>query len=211
MPVPSSAPTSSGQQRCLAAAANVGRQEAQVPQFVVLLRGVNVGKANRVPMAAFRVLLEGQGFGDVRTLLNSGNAVFRCAASSAAGHAKAIRARLRESLGMDVLVVVKSAPDFLAAAAENPFVLPQEDHSRLLIAFAQDEGATQRLSVLQPMVHRPERFHIGNHAAYLYCAGGLLQSRAGSAVLGRLGHEVTTRNWATVLKLKAMLDGNVQR
>jgi uncharacterized protein (DUF1697 family) len=60
-------------------------------------------------MAAFRLLLEAQGFTEVRTLLNSGNAVFSSIARSAASHAKAIGARLQEDLGVSVLVVVKSS------------------------------------------------------------------------------------------------------
>lgn len=160
-------------------------------------------------MAAFRALLEAQGFAEVRTLLNSGNAVFRSAARSAASHAKAIGARLQESLGVGVLVVVKSSAEFMAVVAEKPFALPEEDHSRFLVAFAQSEAATQGLSELLPMLQPPEQFHIGNHAAYLYCAGGILESKAGSALLGKLGREVTTRNWATVLKLKALLGSGV--
>ena len=176
-----------------------------MPQFVVLLRGVNVGKANRVPMAAFRELLEAHGFSEVRTLLNSGNAVFRSALSSATNHAKAIGAGLRESLGVSVLVVVKSSPEFLAVVSENPLVLPETHHSRFLVAFAQGGAATEGLSVLLPMLRPQEQFHIGSHAAYLYCKGGILESKAGSALLGKPGREVTTRNWATVLKIKALL------
>jgi uncharacterized protein (DUF1697 family) len=55
------------------------------------------------------------------------------------------------------------------------------------------------------MVRPPERFHIGSHAAYLHCASGILESKVGSALLGKVGREVTTRNWATVLKLKEEL------
>jgi uncharacterized protein (DUF1697 family) len=170
---------------------------------------VNVGNANRVPMAAFRELLEAQGFSEVRTLLNSGNAVFRSAARSAASHAKAIGAGLRERLGVGVLVVVKSSSEFLAVVAENPFVFPENHHSRFLVAFAQSEAATQGLSALLPMLESSEQFHIGKHAAYLHCAGGILESKAGSAMLGKLGREVTTRNWATVLKLKALFGSGV--
>lgn len=181
----------------------------RVPQFVVLLRGVNVGTANRVPMAAFRELLEAQGFSEVRTLLNSGNAVFRCSARSAASHARVIGARLQESLGVGTLVVVKSSAEFQAVVAESPFSLPEKDHSRFLVAFGQSQAATQGLSVLLPMLQPAERFHIGNRAAYLHCAGGILQSKAGSALLDKLGREITTRNWATVLKLQALLSSGV--
>ncbi len=177
-----------------------------MPQFVVLLRGVNVGKGNRVPMAVFRTLLEAQGCTDVRTVLNSGNAVFRSAARSAPGLAKAIGIRLRDSLDVDVLVVVKSASEFTAVVAENPFALPDAEHVRFLVAFAQAEGASQGLSVWLPMLEPPERLHIGRQAAYLHCAGGILESKAGAALLGKTGRGITTRNWATVMKLGALLN-----
>ena len=51
----------------------------------------------------------------------------------------------------------------------------------------------------------PERFAIGDNAAYLHCAGGILESRAGAALLGKAGQALTTRNWATVLKLCALV------
>ena len=55
-----------------------------MPTFIALLRGVNVGKGKRVPMAELRDLLSGLGFAEVTTLLNSGNAVFRATGSSPA-------------------------------------------------------------------------------------------------------------------------------
>jgi uncharacterized protein (DUF1697 family) len=173
--------------------------------FVVLLRGVNVGKGHRIAMADFRALLETLGFTEVKTLLNSGNAVFRGAARSAAGHAKAIDARLQESLGLAVPVVVKSSSEFLAAVAENPFAFPAANHSRFLTVFSQDPGATKGLAALRPLVEAGEQFAIGSHAAYLHCPGGILQSKVASALLGKMGRGVTTRNWATVLKLEAAL------
>jgi len=81
-------------------------------RFVVLLRGVNVGGHNRVPMAAFRAMLEGLGYSNVRTLLASGNAVFESKGrSTPAAHGTRIAAALSETMGVDVLVIVKSAPD----------------------------------------------------------------------------------------------------
>jgi uncharacterized protein (DUF1697 family) len=177
-----------------------------VAHFVVLLRGVNVGKGPRIAMTDFRALLETLGFTEVKTLLNSGNAVFRGAARSAAGPAKAIDARLREGPGLAVQVVVKSSSEFRAAVAENPLVFPAADHSRFLTVFSQDPGAARSLAALRPLVGSGEQFAIGNHAAYLHCPGGILQSRAASALLGKMGRGLTTRNWATVLKLEAALD-----
>ena len=94
-----------------------------MPAFVALLRGVNVGKAKRVPMAEFRGLLSGLGYTGVETLLNSGNAVFRASAGTPARHAASIAAALSSRLGVDVPVVVKSAKELAAIVAENPIAV----------------------------------------------------------------------------------------
>lgn len=179
-----------------------------MPRFVILLRGVNVGKAKRVPMAEFRSLLEGLGNTSVKTLLNSGNAVVSSAGRSEVKHAKAISQALQGQLNIDVPVVVKSASKFAAAIAQCPAPPPEAEHSHFLVAFAQDTAALKDLKALESLVQTPERFAIGNHAAYLHCPSGILESKAASALLGKLGRGVTTRNWATVLKLEALANAS---
>ena len=70
--------------------------------------------------------------------------------------------------------------------------------------FVQDDQALASLAALQPLVVPPERFAAGKHAAYLLCASGILESKAGAALLGKAGRAATTRNWATTLKLHAL-------
>ena len=177
-----------------------------MPQFVVLLRGVNVGKGNRVAMAQFRQLLEELGYGDVRTLLNSGNAVFTSKGRSVARHSQAVADALREKAAISVPVIVMSASDFTAAIGENPAVPDEEHHSSFLVAFGQSDGALQGLQGLIPLVGAKEHFSIGPRAAYLRCSPGILESQAAAALLGKIGRAVTTRNWATVLKLQKLLE-----
>ena len=55
------------------------------------------------------------------------------------------------------------------------------------------------------MLNPPEQLHVGDHALYLWCANGILESKAGAALLGKVGRNATTRNWSTVLKLSALL------
>lgn len=171
----------------------------------MLLRGVNVGKGNRVPMEEFRRLLESLGHEKVRTLLNSGNAVFSSRGRSAARHSQAIADGLREKAGISVPVIVIPAPDFIAAVSGNPAVPSEAEYSRFLVAFGQSREALQDLKVLRPLVGAAEHFSIGSHAAYLRCSPGILESAAAAALLGKMGRGVTTRNWATVLKLQALL------
>jgi len=181
-----------------------------MPAFAVLLRGVNVGGGNRVPMAEFRQQLESLGYTGVRTLLNSGNAVFASARRSAPAHAGAIHSALVSGCGVDVRVIVKSSQEFEAIIADNALASDAIDPSRLLVVFRQDAKTIQDLAALQSLVRPPERWHLGRHAAYLYCASGILESDAARALLGRTGALSTTRNWATALKLGALL-GVVRR
>lgn len=176
-----------------------------MPRFVVLLRGVNVGKGNRIAMARFRLLLEALGYTGVRSLLNSGNAIFDSTGRSAARHAEAIAGVLRDQLGISVATFVTSAADFERILAQNPIVIPAAEHSRLLVVFGRDPGALAQLELLQALVQPAEQFAVTEQAAYLYCPDGLLQSKVGSALLGKAGRELSTRNWATTLKLGDMV------
>lgn len=180
-----------------------------MPRFIVLLRGVNVGKGNRVPMAEFKALLEELGYTDVKTLLNSGNAVFTSSGRSTAKHAEAIASALHQRLGITTPTIVKSAAELAAIVQAAPVVPPETDHSRFLVAFAPNPDALQALVPLQALAEGQERFEVKAEAAYLHCPAGLLESKVGEALLGKAGRGVTTRNWGTVLKLCALtgLDG----
>lgn len=174
-------------------------------RFVVLLRGVNVGKGKRVPMAAFRQLLERLGYSDVRSLLNSGNAVFTSTGRSGTKHAAAIAGGIEAAFGFTTPVIVKTAAEVEAIIRGSPIVPGEAEHSRLLVAFGPTEAALQALLPLVPMARAPERLVVTSRAAYLYCPGGILQSMVGEAMLGKAGRGVTTRNWATLLKIQAAL------
>jgi uncharacterized protein (DUF1697 family) len=184
----------------------------KMPRFVVLLRGVNVGKAKRVPMAEFRTLLSERGYTDVVTLLNSGNAVFSAVTGTPpATHAADIASALASKLRVEVPVIVKSAKELSAIVAGNPIDADGADYSRLLVAFAQDAKTLSGLKAIESLVVASEQFAVGKNAAYLLCANGILESAAGAALLGKAGKSATTRNWATTLKLLALAnEGNAR-
>jgi uncharacterized protein (DUF1697 family) len=175
-----------------------------MPTFIALLRGINVGKAKRVPMAELRALMDQLGYTGVATLLNSGNVAFRAAKGAAAGHAAKIAEAIALEMKVQVPVIVKSAQELDAIISENPLAATAPDHARLLIAFVQDNGELPRLDPIDPLLTPSEQFVIGKHAAYLHCPGGILQSKAGEAMLGKTGKSATTRNWATVLRLQSL-------
>ncbi len=79
-----------------------------------------------------------------------------------------------------------------------------DEHPRLLVAFAQDAKSLSDLMTIKPLVVAPEKFAVGRSAAYLFCAKGILQSKAAAALLGKAGRRATSRNFATILKLEAL-------
>jgi uncharacterized protein (DUF1697 family) len=142
-----------------------------VSRFVALLRGVNVGKGKRVPMAALRQLL----------------------------------AALAKTLHVDVPVIVKSSSDIAAIQKENTLASIATEPSRLLVAFTATAADLNALAVLAPLSSPPEQLLVGKHAAYLRCPDGILKSRGADAMPGKAGRSATTRNWATVAKISALL------
>jgi len=167
-------------------------------RYVALWRGINVGKAKRLAMADLKALLAELGATNVTTLLNSGNAVFD-AKKKLTG--EKIRAAVAERLGVDAAVILKTASEWAAIAAELP-IQEADDPSRLLAAITADEASL--LAVKDIVADSGERFVVTPHAAYLWCGNGILESKAAVLLLKKLGETGTTRNWATVGKLNAL-------
>lgn len=176
-----------------------------MPRYVALFRGINVGKAKRIAMGDLRVLLDKLGYADVATLLNSGNAVFTANAEPAATHAARIREAVQKKLGVDALVIVKSAKDVAAIVAGNALAKHATDDSKLLIAVTNDARGLAKVRVLAAQAWGAEKLHIGKHAAYLWCANGILESKVAVALLKGLEDAGTTRNWGTLNKIHALL------
>ena len=173
--------------------------------YVALFRGINVGKAKRIAMADLRVLLEKLGYTGVKTLLNSGNAVFSGPATPPAKLAQAIRAAVAKQLGVDALVLVKRAEDIAAIVKGNELGKIATDHSRLLVAMTPEAGALAGVAALAAKRWGKEKLHVGKHAAYVWCADGILESPAAAALLKGLENAATTRNWATLNKIHALM------
>ncbi|HEY1377078.1 MAG TPA: DUF1697 domain-containing protein [Gemmataceae bacterium] len=175
--------------------------------LVALLRGINVGKAKRVAMADLRALLEGLGYGDVRTLLNSGNVVFTAGRTAPDKAAARIEAALTDRLGVSARVTVLTAAELAAAVADNPLLGIASDPARFLIAVLRDPADRTKVLPLTKQDWAPEAVAVGKRVAYLWCADGILASPVAAAVNRALGDGVTARNWATVQKLHALATG----
>jgi uncharacterized protein (DUF1697 family) len=176
---------------------------------VALLRGINVGRARRIAMAELRALLEKLGHTRVRTLLNSGNAVFDARRGRTRALARTIEDAIQRELGHAVPVIVITARTLDAIVAANPLAQGGADPSRFLVAFAADADTLQGARALLAQRWAPEALAVGEDAAYLWCAGGIIGSRLMQAFTRVTGAATTTRNWTTVLKLQAAARASV--
>jgi uncharacterized protein (DUF1697 family) len=175
-------------------------------RHVALIRGINVGRAKRVAMADLRAIVEDLGYGDVRTLLNSGNVVFTMPTSDRKGPAARIERAMAARLGISARVTVLSEAEFAAVVADNPLGAIAKDPTRLLVTVLIDPPHRKRLLPLAREDWAPDVLAVGSRVAYLWCPQGMLESRLVTTVNRLLGDGATTRNWATVTKLHALVE-----
>jgi uncharacterized protein (DUF1697 family) len=175
-----------------------------VHTYIALLRGINLGPNRRMAMADLRGWLTGLGYGNVRTLLQSGNAVFD-ADGSAAQVTRALEKGIADGAGFPVDCVVRTAEQLRAVVAAHPFADIATDPSRMGVAFLAAPLGKDRLSDVDTDALAPERFEIGRGRTeiYLWYANGMARAKLTGLVLPdrKLGTSATVRNWNTVTKL----------
>ncbi len=172
--------------------------------YVAFLRGINVGRAKRIAMADLRALVESLGYTGVRTLLNSGNVVFRAAGVTAREAAAAIEEALVLKLGVAARVFVLAHEELSAVMAANPLVEVASDYSRLVVFLLGDAAQRDKLAALDGQDWGCERLEVGDSAVYVWCPEGMLDSAAATALGKLLGDGTTSRNWNTLVKLQAL-------
>ncbi|MFD3687917.1 DUF1697 domain-containing protein [Nocardiopsis sp. NPDC058631] len=171
-------------------------------RYVALLRGINVGGHRRIAMADLRSLIEDLGYTGVATYLQSGNAVFSAPGTDPAAVAEKVRTGIRDVLGHDVPTVVRTAGELRAAAAANPFDVP--DPSRFLVLFCTGTVDTGGLAGIDLSRYPKERMAVVGAQVYTCHEDGIRFARLPDVVARYVGGTTTSRNWRTVLRLVEM-------
>jgi uncharacterized protein (DUF1697 family) len=170
-------------------------------ECIALIRGINVGRARRISMSDLRELFAGLGHRNVRTLLNSGNVLFQSPRPSVRKLARAVEDAISAKRDFSTSVIVLTAAQLAKIVHDNPLLHLANDPARHLVAFAADPDLLVPLRALLKESWSPEAIAISSRAAYLWCASGILDGKLSRAFARNAGDKVTTRNWATVLKL----------
>jgi uncharacterized protein (DUF1697 family) len=176
-------------------------------RYAALLRAVNLVKRNRIAMADLRSILAELGYADVRTHLQSGNAVFT-SEQPAVVLERDIGAALAEHAGLKCAVMVRSGAELADVVAANPLGCEPDKPSWFFVSFLAAEPDPEGVAALAALDVGPDQAWVIGREAYLWCPSGPLDSKLGGPfVEKRLGVAGTARNWNTVTKLAALTSG----
>ncbi|HWD66532.1 MAG TPA: DUF1697 domain-containing protein [Caulobacteraceae bacterium] len=168
---------------------------------IALLRGVNLGANRRVAMTDVRRVIAEAGFGEVRSLLQSGNLVFEGSGADATIEA-AVEKALLDGLGLTTEVVVRTPAEWRAMIAANPFTEEAKNDPGRLVAIALKTSPAAEAEAAVNAIEGPERARVIGREAVIYYPDGQADTKAAGARLDKaLGARGTARNWNTVLKL----------
>jgi uncharacterized protein (DUF1697 family) len=174
--------------------------------YVGLLRGINVGGNKMVAMAELREMVTALGFTDVKTLLQSGNVVFRGPAKATAKLESQLEAALETRFGMHVDFHVRSADEWRAMVEANPFhVEAKKDPGHLLVTCFKAPLDPASVKALRAAIPGRETLHADGRHLYMVFPDGVGTSKAPALADKKLAARGTARNWNTVLKLAALM------
>ncbi|MEP7054859.1 MAG: DUF1697 domain-containing protein [Actinomycetota bacterium] len=174
-------------------------------KHIALLRGINVGGNKNVDMAGLRALMTELGYGDVKTLLNSGNVVFAADSKPAATK---IEKAITAAYGFDVTVILRTAAELKKLVDADPFGPTATVGSRFFVGFLGLAPAAGVLARIDQAAYEPELLHVGKREIYTWLPDGLIDSPLMKELTDKkLGVAATWRNWNTVTKLLALASG----
>jgi len=173
--------------------------------YLALLRGINVGGKNMLPMKTLTGIFSDAGCGEVRTYIQSGNVVFTAAPRVADKLTSVISARIQESLGLSVPVVLRTAGDVERIATSNPFRSRGVPEDITYVMFLAHKPDPQAVAGLDPERSPGDEFIVQGGEIYLHLRNGAATTKLTNAYFdSKLKTVSTSRNWRTVLKLREM-------
>jgi uncharacterized protein (DUF1697 family) len=177
--------------------------------YIALLRAVNLGPTNKVAMADLRVLVGELGFADVKTLLQSGNVVFRGKTQKTAALEQLLEKETAKRLGLTTDYFVRTAEELETIITRNPFPdAAKNDPSHLVVSFMKDAPPAASVKALQAAIVGREQLRADGRHAYIVYPDGIGESKLTAALaLRHLKTAGTGRNWNTVLKLRNLTTG----
>jgi uncharacterized protein (DUF1697 family) len=166
--------------------------------YIALLRGINVGGKHSLPMKELVAILESLGCQNVRTYIQSGNAVFQCKSADAKQLASKVTAVIKQKLGFAPQVLVLDVKQLAKVVQANPFPEAECEPKSLHVWFLAEKPAKAGLTALEALKNKSEQLELRGTAIYLHALDGIGRSKLAANVERHLGVAATARNWRTV-------------
>lgn len=173
---------------------------------VALLRGINVGGKNKLPMKELAHLFASAGCSDVRTYIQSGNVVFRLGDRAASALPAVITAHIDEQFGLRVPVVMRSAAEMAAVTAGNPYLKAGVDEKTQHVFFLADFPEPADAAKLDPQRSPGDSYSLLGREIYACLPNGMARTKLTNAYFdSKLKTTSTARNWSTVIQLAELM------
>lgn len=171
---------------------------------IVLLRGINVGGKNKLPMKELVAILEELGFEEVRTYIQSGNAVVQSRRKPAAKMSSQIAAAIDAAHGFEPSVLILSLKELESAMESNPFPKAAKEPKSLHLFLLSKKAKKPDLEKIQAAKAASERFELTDRVFYLHAPDGIARSKLAANVEKYLGVPTTARNWNSITKIAGL-------
>jgi uncharacterized protein (DUF1697 family) len=172
--------------------------------YIALFRGMNVGGSNVLPMKDLVTILENLGSRNVKTYIQSGNAILQKEEENPSLLSNRIRAAIKKSHGFEPQVLLLKPEEMERAVESNPFPEAESEPKTLHLYFLASMPKNPDLDTLESTKGDRERFALEDGVLYLHAPEGIGKSKLAASVEKLLGVATTGRNWRTVCKILAM-------
>lgn len=190
--------------------------------WIALLRGVNVGGKNKLPMKELVEVFVEAGCEQVKTYIQSGNVVFTATEKVAASLSAVVEGVIRKRWGFETRVILRSLAEMAKVLKSNPYatdaVAAQRNKSEggaseepkkelYYVMFLADEPSQAQVEKLDLMRSPPDTFEVTGREIYLSLPNGAGRTKLTNAYFdSKLDTVSTSRNWRTVCTLAAMAE-----
>jgi len=176
--------------------------------YLALLRGINVGGKNKLPMKDLAGMFVKAGCGEVRTYIQSGNVIFRAEPRVAAQIPGLVAAQIADRFGYKTPVMLRTTAELGVVILNNPFLKAGIAEDTLHVLFLADLPSARSIENLDPGRSPPDAFVARGKEVYLHCPQGVGNSKLTNAYFdSKLTTTCTGRNWRTVTSLLKLMEG----
>ena len=183
------------------------KNQVSYPEFFALLRGINVGGKNKLPMADLRACLENIGLSNPRTYIQSGNILFQSQETNKEKLIAQIQASILKEFNIESSVFLEDKAFLVSTLENNPYLkaTPDMDIKELHVTFL-SESSTE-LELVSPERYLPDSYKLIEGRAYVHCPNGYGRTKLNNSFFEKNAKvSCTTRNWKTCQKILSLFD-----